>query len=141
MRFFFYGTLLDPELRALVLGPAAAARLWLRPASLPGWERRALIGQSYPMIVPSLGGAVDGLLAAGVSQIDRAALTRYEGDGYAVRSVTVDTTAGARAAWVFAPPVGRALPMLGGAWSFAQWCAGPREAFLAQLRRELEPAR
>ena len=50
MRFFFYGTLRDRDVMALVLGrrlpPAAFA-----PASLPGHARRRAKGASYPIVV------------------------------------------------------------------------------------------
>lgn len=75
MTVFVYGTLTDPERVATVLEttPAAAARLFVGPATLEGLHR---VAGRYPTLVP--GGSVDDRLLA----VDDAALDafdRYEG--------------------------------------------------------------
>ena len=44
MRFFFYGTLMDPDVRAIVLGREASLAAHVRDAVLFDWERRATQG-------------------------------------------------------------------------------------------------
>ncbi len=46
MRLFFYGTLLDQELRRLVIGRDIA----VAAATLTGWRRLAVIRKPFPMI-------------------------------------------------------------------------------------------
>ncbi len=72
---FAYGTLTDPERAASVLEttPAAAARLFVGPATLEGLRR---VDGRYPTLVP--GGSVDGRLLA-VEDAALASLDRYEG--------------------------------------------------------------
>lgn len=75
MLVFVYGTLADPERAASVLEttPAAAARLFVGPATLEGLHR---VEGRYPTLVP--GGSVDGRLLA-VDDAALASLDRYEG--------------------------------------------------------------
>ena len=56
MRFFFYGTLLDPDVTALVLGRRLPPAAFV-PASLPGHARRRAKGVSYPILVRDPRGA------------------------------------------------------------------------------------
>ena len=61
MRFFFYGTLLDRDVTALVLGrrlPPSA----FEPAMLRGHSRRRARGVSYPVVVRDPRGEVSGAI-------------------------------------------------------------------------------
>ena len=73
MRFFFYGTLLDHDVTALVLGrrlPPAA----FMPASLPGHARRRVKSATYPIVVRDPRGEVPGAIVGGLSARDVARL-------------------------------------------------------------------
>ena len=70
MRFFFYGTLLDAQVRALVIGRRATR---LQPATLAGYHRVGIVGVSYPMLVPDSDGRVEGGLSP---RLNRAAARR-----------------------------------------------------------------
>ncbi|CAN0557895.1 unnamed protein product, partial [Laminaria digitata] len=50
--FFFYGTLIDADVRAAVLGSFTESETVL-PDRLPGWRRAGLRGRRYPVIVPA----------------------------------------------------------------------------------------
>jgi AIG2-like family. len=93
VRYFFYGTLMDAEVRIAVLGPGASA-LPVESARLAGYRRLYMRGASYPVLVatddPTEAAVVDGLL---VHRIDAAAeqrLIRFEGDAYRLGDVTVE---------------------------------------------------
>lgn len=80
MNLGLYGTLLDPDVRALVLGEA-----WRdagRPALLRGWERLYVEGQVYPGIRPAPGAEIDVLVLTGVDLAVLAQADAFEGDEY-----------------------------------------------------------
>ena len=101
--FFFYGTLCDAEVRARVLG-AAAAGLELVPAVAPGWRAVYACGRAYPVLVPGRGDAAPGVLARSLDRDGVRRLIAYEGAGYRVSRVTVRLADDSRvAAGVFLP--------------------------------------
>ena len=138
MRLFFYGTLLDADLRALVLGRVLPA-CDFHPAELRHFRRVYIAGRRYPMILPHRGGSVAGAVAERLSQADMARLCRYEGDDYRLERQTVfvaDGDAGAaalpHAAWLFR---GRPTTRSSGRdWDLALWQARDKAAYLRDLR-------
>ncbi len=99
LSFFFYGTLMDPDLRAAVLGGPCGS---LRPAVLAGYRRRIIAGHDYPAVTPARGADVSGLLAEGVSPAMAARASAYEGEQYDAFSLTVTAEDGTlRDAWIF----------------------------------------
>ncbi len=134
MRFFFYGTLIDPDVRRIVLGARAAQAVELRAAVLTGWERRAVRHVSYPIIFPRASGRVDGLLASNLDAQSGRRLEAYEGSGYGLVVVEVGLVAGSRrSALVFAARHGGRLKPAMTGWSYAAWCAFRKRAFLQQI--------
>ena len=95
MDFFFYGTLLDSDVRRAVLG-RAAERLALEPARLSGYRRIGGRRSGVPALVAHSQGAVEGLLARGIEKSELLRLDRYEGRGYRRIPVPVVTETGAR---------------------------------------------
>jgi hypothetical protein len=131
--FFFYGTLVDADVRQLVLGrpvPDAA----VRPATLQDFQRYSVLDQPYPAAVPHPGVAIDGVVMPGASLIDAAKLTCFEGSDYEseLRQVTMSSIAGAgreneRDAWVFI--ASERVPRGDPGWSIDDWRAGHKPAF------------
>jgi gamma-glutamylcyclotransferase (GGCT)/AIG2-like uncharacterized protein YtfP len=78
-RLFAYGTLMWPE----ILEEVAGCRLPSEPATLRGYARRAVRGESYPGIVEDPGGRVEGVLYRGVPPQAWDRLDRFEGEMYA----------------------------------------------------------
>lgn len=137
MRFFFYGTLMDADVRRAVLGAAAPATV--EPATLAGWRRVPVAGASYPMIVRAAGSRVEGVFARGLDQRARDRLIAYESDGYRMMEaiVTLATDGKSRRAFVFVPDRrrGAAAPRKRGhgAWHLASWQRRHKRRFLARL--------
>ena len=102
MRFFFYGTLLDPEVRARVLG-GEARPVVLEPAVLRGWERYVEAGVPWPMIRRRDDAAVEGALASGLSEAAGRLLDEYEGELYRREEVVVERGGERLAALVYVP--------------------------------------
>lgn len=133
MRLFFYGTLLDSDVRLLVLGPGAAA-MALTPALLPGWQRRKARGRSYPIILRDPAGTVDGAVTSPLDAAAVAKLSAYEGPGYTLNACQVTLSGGsAVAAHVYQPT--ERLAADDAAWDLADWQLAEKSKFLERLRR------
>jgi hypothetical protein len=135
MRFFFYGTLLDRDVTALVLGrrlPPAA----FTPAVLPGHARRRVEGVSYPIVVRDPASRVAGAIVGGLSARDVGRLAAYEGPRYRIAPLKVQTAGRLSIVSVFAPVEERFQPTRG-SWELVSWQRGHKRAFLARLRPAL----
>jgi gamma-glutamylcyclotransferase (GGCT)/AIG2-like uncharacterized protein YtfP len=133
--YFFYGTLLDADVRAAVMGAAAPAEL--APATLAGWRRLQAPGTIFPMIVEAADDAVAGAIAR-VSPAAAARLAIYEGPEYKTRAVTVTLAAGgAQMAAVFVPV--RSFAGAGRGWDLAAWQRRHKRQFLARMRAQSGP--
>jgi gamma-glutamylcyclotransferase (GGCT)/AIG2-like uncharacterized protein YtfP len=86
VRLFVYGTLMEPACVERVTG----RRFTGRPATLRGW-RRTIGTHGYPVIHPSAGATVEGVVLDGLDDGVLRALDAYEDEGrlYLRREVTV----------------------------------------------------
>ena len=139
MRFFFYGTLLDSDMRRAVCGPAAD-RWRLLPAWIAGWRRGREASFAYPFLVAAHGGMVEGLAAELIDPTGAADMTLYEGEGYRSEQVRIHLAAAEADAWIFLPrrPVEAPLP-----WSLAAWVREHKPRSLQATQRwraGVEPA-
>lgn len=142
MDIFLYGTLLNAELRAVLLGTAgrvpaseAAVPEGRVPAGAavpdgpaPASEAAVLEGHAVeraadrplPMLVPAAGGQARGLLLRGLDAPARARLDTYEvAFGYLPRPVTVATGCGPAQAAAYFPPEGQ--EGAGRPWALSEW--------------------
>lgn len=101
MRFFFYGTLVDADVRARVLGRAAAL-LRVTGARAPGWRAVYAAGKPYPVLVRTHRAVAAGVLAEGARPGILARLTAYE-KGYRLRRIAVLAAGRPVTAAVFLP--------------------------------------
>ena len=117
LSFFFYGTLMDSDLQAVVLGGRLPAGV---SAVLDGYRRRTVAGADYPAIAPAKNSRVSGLLAGGLSPAMAARASLYEGPQYPAASLTVTTEDGtAHDAWTFLPV--RGVRLSARDWSLDAW--------------------
>lgn len=136
MRFFFYGTLLDPDVRALVL-PHCAARLDLQPATLRGWARVQARHGTFPVVRRTPRGCVEGLLVEGLDRGGLCRMAHFEGNGYTVGPLPVLAEGrGAVRANVFLPEH-RAFCLTRG-WSLLDWQRRHKRYFLPHVRRWMQ---
>lgn len=141
MRLFFYGTLLDRDVQSLVLGrPIGAARS--HPAVLRHFRRVYVAGRLYPLLLPHRGGAVDGLVADGLSSAQINRIRDYEGGDYRLErhkvvllrpgEVNGETNRVLADAWLF-----RSRPDTRPSsreWRLAAWRDNHKAAFLREAR-------
>jgi hypothetical protein len=131
MRFFFYGTLMDEDVRRAVLGVRSLAPA--ERATLEGWRRVKMAGVSYPMIVRARNHRVEGILMHGVDGRARDLLQRYEGDEYTIMNVEVRTADSVLTAKMFAPRPG--VTVRGrGPWDLDTWRRRHKRRFLGGLQ-------
>ena len=136
MRFFFYGTLMDEDVRRAVLGVRALAPL--ESAILEGWRRVKMAGVSYPMIVRARNHKVDGILMHGIDRRAHELLQEYEGDEYAMIGVEVRTADARISARMFVPRPG--LPVRGrGPWDLLTWQRRHKRRFLGAMQLHGKP--
>jgi len=81
MLFFFYGTLMDRDLRAALLGERVH-RLRVTPGVLLNHRRLAAKTGDYPVLVPSLGGRVNGVFVEGMDARALLWISHFEGPIY-----------------------------------------------------------
>ncbi|MGQ0665003.1 MAG: gamma-glutamylcyclotransferase family protein [Pseudomonadota bacterium] len=137
MRFFFYGTLMDEEVRRAVLGSLAPSST--EPARLEGWRRIAVAGASYPIIVRRGRRRVEGVLARGLDRQALPVLAAYEGKEFAAIALPVRTRAGRRlSARVFVPAPGTPVGSAGG-WDLALWQRRHKRRTLGALKSAETP--
>jgi len=135
MRFFFYGTLLDPDVTAIVLGrrlPPSA----FEPATLGGFVRRRAAGKGYPILVPQRGGTVSGRVVGGLTAADAARLSAYEGANYRVSVLPVRMQGRLETVSVFTPN-GPGLAPSADEWDLASWQSRHKRPFVAWIRKAL----
>lgn len=87
MRFFFFGTLADADLLALVIGrPRPGSPVSARLAD----HRLATVrGETFPMLVPASGAWVPGVVIEGFDEADYDRILFFESIDYAPRDVSV----------------------------------------------------
>ena len=132
MVFFFYGTLLDDDVFALVTGRSIAPGDRCR-AVAAGYRRVFREGASYPILIATAGGCVDGALVAGVGVRETERLKTFEGDEYDLVQLSVHVhSRGLVSAHVFMAKAW--VPDSAEAWTLAAWRRRHKSRYLARLR-------
>lgn len=135
MRFFFYGTLLDSDVTAIVLGRRLPPQAFLA-ASLPGHARRRAKDATYPVVISDPCDEVEGAIVGGLSRRDVARLAGYEGPGYRIASLRVKVGGALTTVSVFEPIQTRLQPS-GDPWDLALWQRRHKRPFVNWLRKAL----
>ena len=131
--FFFFGTLLDPVLRQVVVGRMLPEDC-IHSAALADFERYHVQGEAYPLLVPQSGAVVDGILVERLSSAEVLRIEWYESDDYENAEVTVTLDRASRvAARCFMPAAIARYER--SVWRYADWYRNDRIAAL-HLARE-----
>lgn len=128
---FFYGSLRDPEMLALVLGhPVEPSRL--EPAVAENHATLRLIDEDYPLLAPAPGRRAAGVLLYGLTEAELDRIRFFEEEEYALAPITVRTARGPVEALHLG---GTAKPRASSVdWDFAAWCREHRPAALEATR-------
>lgn len=131
-RFFFYGTLLDRDLQAAVIGRAVPEGA-LVPASIAGFRRVRAQGQTYPMLIAGLPqDRVEGAIASGFTRDEIDRLTAYEGEGYVLTPLPALLADGAATTVQVFLPVEGGLKASNEPWDLARWQRENKPRILAR---------
>ncbi|MBI3199162.1 MAG: gamma-glutamylcyclotransferase [Rhodospirillales bacterium] len=133
MRFFFYGSLLDNDVTALVIGRRLPPGAWV-PASLAGYTRRKARGVSYPVVVPDPKGEVQGAVVGGFSRKEVERLSAYEGPRYRIAPLKVRIDGKLTVVSVFEPKE-KAFQPVDGEWSLTLWQRRDKRKFVERIRK------
>lgn len=124
---FFYGTLLDPDVRDVVLRRHAPAKL--TGGVLRGWRRVSIVGASFPILVRCARGAVRGELAHDVSRRAIAILDAWE-RGYRRAPVIVEREDGAMVEAETYVPLAGQFALAAHGWELPDWQRKHKPAYL-----------
>ena len=133
MRFFFYGSLLDPDVTALVIGRRLPPRSWV-PATLTGFSRRKARGVTYPVAIRDPKGRVEGAVVGGFSAREVERLKAYEGVRYHTVPLKVWVHGRITTVSVFEPKE-KAFQPVDGEWSLVEWQRRDKRRFVDRIRR------
>lgn len=138
MRLFFFGTLMDAEVRELVIGRALPADA-IEPAIVQGFRRVFVAGRHYPMLLAHASGWVEGTLVSGLDAASVHRLQVYEGWEYALSPIKVLTASGQSVmANVFICPPGIAADKRD--WRLDDWQRRHKRTFLRKAEVQMQRA-
>ncbi len=137
--FFFYGTLCDADVRAVVVGHDSETA----PAFLDNHEAVPVHGGRYPILQFQRGSMATGVLCRNLGLVAAARLSFFEHDGYDYDPRRLTVSLGDRAgsggatqpAWVFVPTTALRRGM--GRWDLSEWQRFAKRDFLARATRKM----
>jgi Gamma-glutamyl cyclotransferase, AIG2-like len=141
MRFFFYGTLMDPEILEAVL-QRSVDPIRRRKAVLNGYRRVCRRGAYYPVLIADTTAQVEGIVVSALTTRDIALLTLYEGQEYEIRELPVSCSGtGLVRTKVFLP--GSGCEVSSESWTPEDWNRRFRQTFVRRVtrHRRASPAR
>jgi hypothetical protein len=133
MRWFFFGSLLDPDVLAMVLDRPVTAYT-RRYGTLYGYRRVCVIEESYPALARDPDGRVDGLLVEPLSTEDQRRVCFFEGEEFRPCRRPIELHVGGRLdAWVFLT-AGLSDSLHDQPWDFHLWRTRHKMRFLDMAR-------
>jgi len=129
---FFYGTLIDGDVLGAVIGrPASGVRR--QRAFVEGYRRFHRLGATYPILVPTPDGRIEGILALDLTPADTARLIAFEGSDYDLVEVPVKAVRrGPTRAMMF---MSKSEVMASSEeWILASWTRRHKKRFLRRIR-------
>ncbi|MGI9317054.1 MAG: gamma-glutamylcyclotransferase family protein [bacterium] len=79
---FCFGSLMDRDVLACVLGENPAARIVTEPGVFAGYRKVRLPHETYPILVPDADSSAEGILIDGLNKHELNRIVFFEGDEY-----------------------------------------------------------
>ena len=130
---FAFGTLMDPDVLALVRG-APLGDLGTEPARVDGRARRWVVDDHYPVLVEVPGEHVNGLLVRGLDDRAIERIRFFEGEEFALAPIVVRDARGAPVDAEYFADTGRKA-IADTPWSLEGWQADTKPDTLPRVRR------
>jgi len=127
MRLFFFGTLIDADVRQAVVGRP----LPVETATAAGFVRVFIAGRTYPMLLPKATGRVGGVLTPPLEDAALRRLNAYEGPEYRLRPITVETATGTVTAHAYFCRHGVAAGRR--EWRFEDWLRREKRSWVPRI--------
>jgi gamma-glutamylcyclotransferase (GGCT)/AIG2-like uncharacterized protein YtfP len=136
LRFFFYGTLMDADVRAAVLENSGGDRP-VEPATLAGYRRVFLRRRHYPVVVAERSSSVAGFLSAELDLRAKARLDDFETEEYDCVECAVSRADGSQVpAWTYV--ASRLARPTNIDWDLAAWQRNHKRNLLWRVRIGIE---
>lgn len=127
---FTYGSLMCEDIMAAVTG----AHYTHEQATLGGYRRGPVLGQTYPGVIPDAQGRVEGVLYRGVSEDACDLLDAFEGEEYMRVAVQVSLADGSLVpAWAYVFRPEHAHRLGNEDWDFAEFLRTGKARFTAMF--------
>lgn len=110
---FAYGTLMFPAVIQSVVGRVPMSR----PATIQGYRRLEVTGESFPGLIEGDGASIEGLLYFDLGKDEWERLTAFEDDFYDLEEVTVFSAQETVHALAYIVPPARKSVLSGKAWN------------------------
>lgn len=133
MRWFFFGSLIDPDVLAVVLDRPATAYT-RRPGTLYGYRRVCVIEESYPALIHDPDGRVDGLLVEPLNAEDERRVCFFEGEEFQPRIRPIELHDGERLEARVFLTAGLSDCLHDQPWDFRLWQTRHKTRFLEMAR-------
>jgi gamma-glutamylcyclotransferase (GGCT)/AIG2-like uncharacterized protein YtfP len=128
---FAYGTLIFPAVIQSVIGRVPTSR----PATIQGYRRLEVTGESFPGLIQGDGASIEGLLYFDLGKDEWERLTAFEDDFYDLEEVTVFSAQGTVHALAYIVPPARKSLLSEEAWDPEDF----RNNHLVQFSRSRAP--
>lgn len=134
---FFFGTLMHRAVLQAVLDRPVRERE-IETATLAGYRRVQALGAPYPVLVRDARSEVEGSLLIRPSLRDIRRINHFEDEEYHAMLLTICTSGGNQAAWVFLAL--ETLAASGIAWDLDSWAELHLESFLGHVEKWMADA-
>ena len=132
MRWFFFGSLLDRDVMQIVLD-RPMHDMAIQPAVLHGFARYRVEQETFPALSPCADGVVEGILVDGLNDEDARRICFFEGDEFALQTLTVRCTEGREhPALVFTAT--NLIELSAELWELEQWQRHHKSLYLTMSR-------
>ncbi len=129
---FIYGSLMHPEVLSRVLGRTPETR----GATLTGFRRGVIRGESFPGVVPAESGSVEGLLVFDLTPSEIAEVDRFEDDFYRRIPLEVLSESGMTRADVYVVEPRFESLVMAEEWDYALFVERDLNAFIQTFLRD-----
>ena len=130
---FSFGSLMDCDVLTCVSGQPLS-ELSIVAGTASGYVQRAVMDQSFPVLVSSTSALTTGVLISGLTDIAMDRILFFEGDEYELADITVETSNGEAVPCRYFQDTA-VYEVSDHSWDFLHWQATEKAEFLVRTKR------